>query len=155
MRSLRVLVLESNPHQLIATHQVLNAVGVFDVLTAQSFTAACLSLEARHGVDIAICELTMPGLEPGELIGHLAATGLARALIIFSTDTQQVEQLAALALQHRLPLLGMLSKPASAAAVHALLQEYQQTMNANASLPLLEVHEISHFDGAWPSSLRT
>jgi hypothetical protein len=27
-------------------------------------------------------------------------------------------------------------------------------MNVGASLPLLEVHEVSHFEGVWPLSLR-
>ncbi|MBD8623779.1 hypothetical protein [Pseudomonas sp. CFBP 13727] len=154
MRSLRVLVLEDIPYQLIAMHQVLNACGVFDVLTAQSFNAACLSLEKRQGVDIVICEMTVAGLDMGELIGHLAATGLARALVIYSNGSQPVEPFTALVRQHRLPLLGVLHTPVSAAAVHGLLQDYQQSMSARALLPLLEVHEISHFEGARSLPLR-
>lgn len=154
MRSLRVLVLEDIPYQLIAMHQVLNACGVFDVLTAQSFNAACLSLEKRHGADVAICEVTMAGLDMGELIRHLAATGLARALILYSNGSQSVESLAALARQHRLPLLGVLYTPVSAVAVHGLLQDYQRRMDVQALLPLPDVHEISSCDGAWPLPLR-
>lgn len=154
MRSLRVLVLEDIPYQLIAMHQVLNACGVFDVLTAQRFNAACLSLEKRQGVDIVICEMTLAGLDMGELIGHLAETGLARALIIYSNGSQPVDPLMALARQHRLPVLGVLRTPVSAAAVHGLLQDYQYRMGAEAQLPLPQVHEISHLEGTWPLPLR-
>ena len=154
MRSLRVLVLEDIPYQLIAMHQVLNACGVFDVLTAQSFNAACLSLEKRHGADVVICEVTMAGLDMDELIRHLAATGLARALILYSNGSQPVEPLAALARQHRLPLLGVLYTPVSSVAVQGLLQDYQRRIDGQALLPLPEVHEISHYEGAWPLPLR-
>lgn len=154
MHSLRVLVLEDIPYQLIAMHQVLNACGVFDVLTAQNFNAACLSLEKRQGVDIVICEMNMIGLDMGELILHLAATGLARSLIIYSNGSQPLKPLIALARQHRLPLLGVLDTPVSTVAVHRLLQGYQHQLNARTLLPLPEVHEISHFEGIWPSPLR-
>ncbi|MEB2871646.1 response regulator [Pseudomonas rhizosphaerae] len=154
MRSLKVLVLGDIPYQLIVMHQVLNACGVFDVLTAQSFNAACLSLEKRQGVDIVICDMTVAGLDMGELVGHLAATGLARALVIYSNGSRPVEPLTALARQHRLPLLGVLHTPVSAAAVHGLLQDYQHRKNVQALLPLPEVHEISYFEGTWPVALR-
>lgn len=155
MRSLRVLVLEDIPYQLIAMHQVLNACGVFDVLTAQSFNAACLSLEKRHGADVVICEVTMAAMDMSELIRHLAATGLARALIFYSNGSQPVEPLAALARQHGLPLLGVLYTPVSSIAVHGLLQDYQRRVDLQAFLPLPEVHEISHYEDAWPLPLRS
>ncbi len=40
MRALRILILEDNPFQLMALHQMLNANGVFDVLTAENVESA-------------------------------------------------------------------------------------------------------------------
>jgi len=61
VRSLNVLILEDNPFQLMALHQMLNANQVFNVLTAYSVEAAQQSLANRGGVDIAICDLQMEG----------------------------------------------------------------------------------------------
>ena len=44
MRSLKVLILEPNPFQLMALHQMLNAIGIYDVLTASSLASALCSL---------------------------------------------------------------------------------------------------------------
>ena len=45
MHSLKVLILEDNSFQLMALHQMLNANGVFNVLTAESVEAARRSLD--------------------------------------------------------------------------------------------------------------
>lgn len=57
MRSLKVLILEHNPFQLMALHQMVNAMGIYDVLTAPTLVSALRSLEHRGAVDIAICDL--------------------------------------------------------------------------------------------------
>ena len=52
MRSLKVLILEPNPFQLMALHQMLNAIGIYDVLTAPSLASALSSLGHRGAVDV-------------------------------------------------------------------------------------------------------
>eukprot|EP01030_Chromulinospumella_sphaerica_P019594 gene19594-19488_t len=66
MRSLKVLILEDHPFQLMALHQMLNANGVFNVLTADSVEVARQSLASKGPVDIAICDLY---LEHGDSLG--------------------------------------------------------------------------------------
>ncbi|MFH7618112.1 hypothetical protein VSS93_33365, partial [Pseudomonas syringae pv. tagetis] len=61
LHSLKVLILEDQPFQLMALHQMHNANQVFDVLAADSVAVARLSLQSRGPVDIAICHLHMEG----------------------------------------------------------------------------------------------
>ncbi|KPX81328.1 Response regulator/EAL domain protein [Pseudomonas meliae] len=68
VHSLKVLILEDHPFQLMALHQMLNANQVFDVLAAESVEVARLSLQSRGPVDIAICDLQMDGPDGLELI---------------------------------------------------------------------------------------
>lgn len=126
MHSLSVLILEDNPFQLMALHQMLNANQVFNVLTAHDVEAAKQSLANRGGVDIAICDLQMEGQDGLALIRHLAASGQARALIILSSAERCVLDSAAhLARQQGIWVLGSLQKPASVMALNELLEAYQ------------------------------
>ncbi|WP_024420571.1 EAL domain-containing response regulator [Pseudomonas avellanae] len=125
MHSLKVLILEDHPFQLMALHQMLNANQVFDVLAADNVEAAKQSLHSRGPVDIAICDLQMDGPDGLELIRFLAESGQARALIILSASAACVlEGVAQLALNQGLTVLGYLQKPASATALCELLKAY-------------------------------
>jgi EAL domain-containing protein (putative c-di-GMP-specific phosphodiesterase class I)/CheY-like chemotaxis protein len=125
VRSLTVLILEDNPFQLMALHQMLNANQIFDVLTAPSVAQARQSLNKRGGVDIAICDLMMEGPDGLELIRHLALSGQARALIILSSTEPSVqESVAQLARQQGIAVLGCLQKPASTVAIGELVEAY-------------------------------
>ncbi|WP_431191820.1 EAL domain-containing response regulator [Pseudomonas fragariae (ex Marin et al. 2024)] len=125
MHSLKVLILEDHPFQLMALHQMLNANQVFDVLVADSVEVARLSLQTRGPVDIAICDLQMEGPDGLELIRFMAENGLARALIIVSCSAACVlEGAAQLALAQGLNVLGYVQKPASAGALYELLEAY-------------------------------
>ncbi|EGH41032.1 EAL:response regulator receiver, partial [Pseudomonas syringae pv. pisi str. 1704B] len=125
VHSLKVLILEDHPFQLMALHQMLNANQVFDVLVADSVEVARLSLQSRGPVDIAICDLQMEGPDGLELIRFMAENGLARALIIVSCSAACVlEGVAQLALAQGLNVLGYMQKPASAGALYELLEAY-------------------------------
>ena len=79
MRPLKVLILEDNPFQLMALHQMLNAFRIFDVLTAESVDSARESLLKCGAIDLAICDLYMDGTSGLELISELARARSARA----------------------------------------------------------------------------
>jgi EAL domain-containing protein (putative c-di-GMP-specific phosphodiesterase class I)/ActR/RegA family two-component response regulator len=136
VRSLKVLILEDNPFQMMALHQMLNANQVFDVLTADNVEAAMGSLDRRGPVDIAICDLQMDGRDGLSLIGHLAATGLARSVIILSSAEQSVlDGAAQLARQQGIDVLGVMRKPASVAAIGALLSKWLRIKSGTADEP--------------------
>lgn len=125
MHSLKILILEDHPFQLMALHQMLNANGVYDVLAAESVGTAKEML-ARHGpVDVAICDLYLDGDDGLALIRHLAQDALASALIILS-DAEPVllERVGDLARQLGVRLLGSIPKPANSAILHRLLSQY-------------------------------
>ncbi|MFJ4141555.1 EAL domain-containing protein [Pseudomonas sp. NPDC089734] len=127
MRALKVLILEDDPFQLMALHQMLNANQVFDVMTADSVEAARQSLRNRGGVDIAICDLQMDGADGLELIRHLAQGGQARSLVILSHAAEGVrEGVARLAFDQGLAVLGNLPKPATAAMLGDVLEAYER-----------------------------
>ena len=128
MRSLKVLILEPNPFQLMALHQMLNAVGIYDVLTASSLAAALSSLEYRGAVDIAICDPQLKGGDGLALIHHLAAHHEARALILLGAVAQSLlSDLEPVLRQQRLRLLGRLQTPVSAVLMRGLLDSYLLT----------------------------
>ncbi|TDF78327.1 EAL domain-containing protein [Pseudomonas sp. H9] len=125
MRSLKVLILEDHPFQLMALHQMLNANGVFDVLAADTVEVACQALDRRGHVDIAICDLQIEGADGLELIRHMAENHLARALIILSgAEACVIESVAALAEHLGLKVLGAMQKPANSLLVNQLLRRY-------------------------------
>lgn len=152
MNSLNVLILEDNPFQLMALHQMLNANQVFNVLAADSVAAAQQSLANRGRVDIAICDLQMDGPDGLEMIRHLAETRQARAVIILSsTDTSVLDGAAHLARQQGLWVLGSLAKPASATALRKLLEVYSEGIeHDSAPLPLLQVSESLSLEALYP-----
>ncbi|WP_122293490.1 MULTISPECIES: EAL domain-containing response regulator [Pseudomonas syringae group] len=160
MHSLKVLILEDHPFQLMALHQMLNANQVFDVLAADSVEAAKQSLHSRGPVDIAICDLQMDGPDGLELIRFLAESGQARALIILSASAACVlEGVAQLALNQGLTVLGYLQKPASATALCELLKAYGPSRAELASptpakhaLGVLSARELFAVTGSGPQA---
>jgi EAL domain-containing protein (putative c-di-GMP-specific phosphodiesterase class I)/ActR/RegA family two-component response regulator len=148
MHTLKVLVLEDSPFQLMAVHQMLNASGVFDVLTAESVDAARQSLENRGPVDIAICDLQLEEGDGLQLIRHLARHRQARALIILSSLERSVlDSVGQLARHLGLHVLGVLEKPASLAVLHDLLQAYDRPpVPVEPAMPLVEVDELLCLD---------
>lgn len=128
MRTLKVLILEPNPYRLMALHQMLNAVGIYDVLTAPSLAAAQCSLERRTRVDIAICDPQLSGGEGIALIRHLLVEQEARALILLGRVAPCVlTDVEAMLNEHELQLLGRLQTPVSAVLMRGLLDNYLQS----------------------------
>lgn len=134
MRSLKVLILEDNPFQLMALHQMLNANDVFNVLTAENVDAARQSLDSAGPVDIAICDLYLEQGDSLELIRELAERGLAHVLILLSNAEPDVlEGVVHMARQLGLDVLACLPKPASAALVGQLLTACQTRLRPSAA----------------------
>ena len=125
MRSLKILILEPNPFQLMALHQMLNAIGIYDVLTAPSLASALSSLGRRGRVDIAICDPQLKGGDGLALIRHLATHQEAQALILLGvTASSLLTDLDDLIHHHELTLLGKLHTPVSAVLMRGLLDRY-------------------------------
>ena len=129
MRSLNVLILEDNPFQLMALHQMLNANGVFNVRTAETVDAARQSLESKGAVDIAICDLYLEQGDGLELIREMAERRQAQVLILLSNAEPDVlEGVAHMARQLGLNVLGCLPKPASATLIGKVLEACRERL---------------------------
>lgn len=129
MRSLKVLILEDHPFQLMALHQMLNANDVFNVLTAESVDAARQSLASKGPVDIAICDLYLEHGDSLELIRELGERNQAQVLILLSNAEPDVlEGVANMARQAGLNVLGCAPKPASATLIGQMLAACQQRL---------------------------
>ncbi|MFJ4251761.1 Response regulator receiver domain-containing protein [Pseudomonas helmanticensis] len=125
MRSLKVLILEPDPYQLMALHQMLNAVGIYDVLTASSLASARRSLARRAMIDIAICDPQHSGGEGIALIRQLAERQEAHAVILLGrAPPGLLSDLEAMLQAHDLQLLGRLYTPVSAVLMRAMLDGY-------------------------------
>lgn len=144
MCSLKVLILEDNSFQLMALHQMLNANGVFNVLTAESVESALQSLDKTGPVDIAICDLYLEQGDGLELIRHLAEHQQARAVVLLSNAEPDVlEAVASMARQQGLNVLGCLPKPASVSLIGELLNTCQQHLRPGpAVMSLARVREL-------------
>ena len=90
MRSLNVLILEDHPFQLMALHHMLNAHGVFNVMTAETVEAARQSLASKGSVDIAICDLYLEQGDALELIRELGERRQAQVLTLLSSAQPDV-----------------------------------------------------------------
>jgi CheY-like chemotaxis protein len=135
MRSLKILILEHNPFRMMALHQMLNAIGVYDVLAASSMAQARCSLEHRGAVDIALCDPQLQGGDGVALVRHLAQHREARALILLGSVASSVmSDLTALLADSDVRLLGHLHSPVSAVLMRGLLDSYQaqSTLQARA-----------------------
>lgn len=135
MRPLKVLILENNPFQLMALHQMLNAFRIFDVLTAESVGSARESLHKCGAVDVAICDLYMDSSLGLELISELARKRSARAVIILSAAAPPaIESAALMAGKQGLKVLGCLPKPVTLGGLGQLLDSYQRTCPSAGSV---------------------
>ena len=134
MRSLKVLILEDNPFQLMVLHQMLNAFHIFDVLVAESVESARSSLAKRGAIDVAICDLFLEGVSGLELIHELALKREAQALIILSCAAPHIlEKAAYAARQEGLEVFVCLSKPVTLAGLELLLNGYQRAKPDSAN----------------------
>lgn len=125
MRSLKILLLEPNPFQLMALHQMLNAIGIYDVLAAPSLGAAKRSLARRGTVDIAICNPQVNSGEGLALIRHLVERQEAHALILLGVVAPCVlDDLKPWFGADGVQLLGRLHTPVSAVLMRNLLDSY-------------------------------
>ncbi len=125
MRSLKILLLEPDPFQLMALHQMLNAIGIYDVLTAPTLSAAKRSLGRRGSVDIAICNPQLKGGDGLALITHLVVRQEARALILLGgVASSLLADLESLLGDDGMKLLGRLHTPVSAVLMRNLLDNY-------------------------------
>ena len=147
IQSLGVIVVEDQDFDRELVCRLLAKLGITQVLTAIDGREALARLQsAAWPVDVAICDLQMPGMDGVRFVRYLAATHLCQAVILMSglADTllSSVEDVAR---AHGLTVLGALEKPVSLEALRELLGRHQSdTSPAAPSWPgitPIEIHD--------------
>lgn len=134
MQHLNVLVLEDEPLQRLVTITALRKVIPGQIHEAISGSQALALLESCEAIDIAICDLKMPGMDGLAFLRHASHSGKLRAVILCSqidlalrnTTVSMIKRLG-------LHFLGSLSKPFNLERLTTLLKRYQSLRHDLAS----------------------
>lgn len=123
--TLRILLVEDHPFQLIATQILLNNQGYYLLTPVLTAAEAMMAMEsAKIPFDLLLCDQCLPDLPGLELIELAHQHRLVRRAVMLSGLNQEVlDQLAETARERQLPLLGCLSKPLHVQTLTALLAE--------------------------------
>ncbi|MFJ2367238.1 EAL domain-containing protein [Pseudomonas sp. NPDC087697] len=125
MNSPRVLVLDNQGFQRDALIDMLQRLGVRDVLLASDAEQALEQLHVSGGVDIVLCDLAGRPLERLEFLRCASQLGRVRAVVLCSELSPElhraVGQMASLS---GLELLGVLSQPLQLRSLHLMLHRY-------------------------------
>lgn len=124
MHKLRALVLDDDDFMLEMLQSMLHTLGVVEVQAYPAAEAALQALDMDDPLQVAICDLNMPGMDGIEFLRHLAGQRYAGAVIVLSGEDgrtlQMVEQLGH---AHKLRLLGALAKPVDLRSIAELLEQ--------------------------------
>jgi EAL domain-containing protein (putative c-di-GMP-specific phosphodiesterase class I)/CheY-like chemotaxis protein len=120
---LQVMIAEDDPMQRAMVRAALEKLGVRHIVEADNGEAALARLAERGSpVDVALCDLQMPGMDGVELVRHLGESRLARAVIVMSTvDRSVLQAVESMASHTGLEVLGVIEKPATRDKIAARL----------------------------------
>lgn len=126
MSALSVLVLEDHPLQRAVIVCLLQRCGLTQIIEAEEGGQALAMLKERGGVDIAICDLRMSGMDGLGFLHRISWEARVRAVMISSeVDTTLRNAVGALVDMWDIAFLGDLGKPASLTRLRDLLARYQ------------------------------
>lgn len=111
--TLRILLVEDHPFQLIALQVLLNNHGLYRVTPALNATEALAALErSPEPYDLLLCDQRLPGMDGTDLIEAASTRGLIRhAVLLSGLEPTQLAEIESEARRRGLPLLGCLTKP--------------------------------------------
>lgn len=126
MQNLNVLVLEDEPLQRLVTVTALKKVMPGQVHEAASGSEALALLEHCERMDIAICDLKMPGMDGLAFLRHASHSGKLHSVILCS-QIEPILRQTTVSMIRRLGLnfLGDLGKPFNLERLTTLLTRYQ------------------------------
>ncbi|MFK3641575.1 EAL domain-containing response regulator [Pseudomonas protegens] len=127
MPEISVLVLEDQPFQRLVAVSALRKAGIGPLCEAADGDEALAVLKAAGGVDVAICDLHMRGMDGLTFLHHASQSGLLRSVILSSDLDPILRQATASMIQSLgLEFLGDLGKPFNLGRARSLLQRYSR-----------------------------
>ncbi|MFJ2455928.1 EAL domain-containing protein [Pseudomonas protegens] len=134
MQHLNILVLEDEPLQRLVTITALKKVMSGQIHEAISGSQALALLESCEVVDIAICDLKMPGMDGLAFLRHASHSGKLRSVILCSQIDMALRNTTVSMIKCLgLHFLGSLSKPFNLERLSTLLNRYQSLRHDLAS----------------------
>ena len=122
--ALKVLLVDDDSFQLEMISGILESLGVTDITRASSGEQALQKLSGKHGINMLLLDLHMPGMDGFKFMESLAKAGYSGALIIVSGQSDDVMHAASMVAKlRRFTLLGTVPKPVGRGALSALLDK--------------------------------
>ncbi|ROM50574.1 response regulator [Pseudomonas poae] len=121
--SLRILVVEDHPFQLLATQCLLKSFGFSQLMPVENAEQAIRTMtQSEFPFDLMLCDQCLPDLPGLELI-EIASRGrfISSAILLSGLPATELSNLATQAAQRGLPVLGYLSKPLNKDELERLL----------------------------------
>lgn len=122
--ALKVLLVEDDSFQIKMISGILQGLGVSDITPTTSGEQALQKLSGKHGFNLMLLDLHMPGMDGFKFMESLGTMEYAGALIIVSGQSDDVMHAASLVAKlRRFTLLGTLPKPVGRAALSELISK--------------------------------
>jgi CheY-like chemotaxis protein len=123
-RTLRILLVEDHPFQLIGLEMQLNRLGLYQLTPALDSAEVLILIEEGRRFDLLLCDQHLPDGYGIDLIERAHALGGIRFAMLISgiDDTPLRQQLLQDAQARGIPLLAYLEKPLSAALFQQALE---------------------------------
>ncbi|MBW4653812.1 MAG: EAL domain-containing response regulator [Kaiparowitsia implicata GSE-PSE-MK54-09C] len=143
MNSIKILILEDHPLQLAATASAVKSCGASSVLTATEGGQAFNAVKQAGGVDIVICDITMPGEDGLRFLRKAANAGLVKAVVLSSAIHVSMRQGIITMIRHLgLEFLGDLSKPVEVERLREMIGSYGTESRLSHFPALLDLVEL-------------
>ncbi len=137
LRDLAVIVVEDHDFQRKVAISYLTQMGLRRVLGASDGQDALDKIKQTDWpVDVALCDLDMPGMDGVQFIRHLAEGRLVGAVILLSgMESQVISSVESMARTQGMQVLGSIEKPVTAQKISNLLAKFKPGPEPHKVLP--------------------
>ena len=146
-RTLGVIVVEDHDFQRKVAVSYLSQLGVVNILEGADGVDALSKISGSSWpVDIALCDMDMPGMDGMQFIRHLAEGRLVGSIILLSgLESQLISSVGNMASLQGLTVLDTIEKPVTPQKISNLLAKFQPIVAPRAAAPpSVGVADIEH-----------